>query len=230
MSFPPITSGMDRRAFVARLTVALERPGVAAPREPAPVPADAVARITSHADDLPLVFAQRAAVVGMVVHPADSAGADGVVVELLLRLGARSVAIADSPLLRGVGQGAASAGLDTVRWQDGNGFEPLYAVDVGVTDVQAGIAETGSLVCCSGPGRGRGLSLVPPVHIAVVRRTDLCADLLDYWARCASQNPGDLPSSITLISGPSKTADIEGVLITGVHGPREVHIVLIEDR
>ena len=119
--------------------------------------------------------------------------------------------------------------MEFVPWGNVPTFEPLYRVDAGVTDVQAAIAETGTLVCWSGPGRGRGLSLVPPVHIAVVRRSDIVPDLIDYLARHAQHGPEALPSSIVFITGPSKTADIEGVLITGVHGPREVHILLVDD-
>jgi L-lactate dehydrogenase complex protein LldG len=115
-----------------------------------------------------------------------------------------------------------------VAWRDTPGFEALYNTDVGITDVQAAIAETGSLVCTAGPGSARGLSLVPPIHIAIVRRSQVVPDLIDYWTPSLN---AQLPpsSSVALITGPSKTADIEGVLITGVHGPREVHILLIED-
>src|SRR5690606_18699946 len=97
------------------------------------------------------------------------------------------------------------------------------------TDVHAAIAETGSLVCCSDGGHSRGLSLIPPVHIAIVRKSDILPDMFDFWPRYAQSQPDELPSSIAFITGPSKTADIEGVLITGVHGPGRVFVLVVED-
>ena len=103
-----------------------------------------------------------------------------------------------------------------------------YEADVGITDVHAALAETGTLVCQAGPLHGRGHSLVPPVHVAIVRRSDILPDLLDLVARMP-ENSRELPSAIALITGPSKTADIEGILITGVHGPGRVFVLLVED-
>ena len=71
----------------------------------------------------------------------------------------------------------------------------------------------------------RGASLIPPVHIALLDRTQIVGDLFDYFDRLASTG---LPANINLITGPSKTADIEGILITGVHGPGVVHVLLLE--
>jgi L-lactate dehydrogenase complex protein LldG len=110
--------------------------------------------------------------------------------------------------------------------QTQTGFEPLFTADTGVTDVQAAIAETGSLVCGSGPDRSRGTSLVPPIHIAIVRRSDIIPDLLDIFftaigARSVQQH---CPHH-----RPPQDRGYRGILITGVHGPRQVHIVLVED-
>ena len=103
--------------------------------------------------------------------------------------------------------------------------QTLFSVDVAITGVAAAIAETGTIVCTSGPDQARGASLIPPVHIAVVIASQMLPDLCDYLAQLASAD--DLPANVNLISGPSKTADIEGILISGVHGPGEVHVVLI---
>ncbi len=102
----------------------------------------------------------------------------------------------------------------------------LFDAGAAVTGVTAAIAETGTIVCTSGPDTARGSSLIPAVHIAVVAGGQIVPDLFDYFA--ALPAGADLPANINLISGPSKTADIEGILITGVHGPGEVHIVVIE--
>ena len=87
------------------------------------------------------------------------------------------------------------------------------------------VAETGTLVCTSGNERWRGLTLIPPLHIAIVEAQQITPDLIDLFA---GGMPAPLPANVTLISGPSKTADIEGILITGVHGPREVHVVVVD--
>jgi L-lactate dehydrogenase complex protein LldG len=90
--------------------------------------------------------------------------------------------------------------------------------------VQRAIAETGTLVCVSGASSARGASLIPPVHIAVLEEGQILADLFDYFEQL---DPQDLPANVNMITGPSKTADIEGVLVTGMHGPGAVHVVLL---
>ena len=117
--------------------------------------------------------------------------------------------------------------VEAVAWKDAGGVDAQFDVGVAVTDVHAALAETGTLVCCSDSDHGRCLSLVPPVHVALVRHHDMLPDMVDFWCRCGEAST--LPSSISFITGPSKTADIEGILITGVHGPGEVHILLIDD-
>ena len=71
----------------------------------------------------------------------------------------------------------------------------------------------------------RGASLIPPVHIAVVAQAQIVPDLCDYFGGLGLS----LPANINVITGPSKTADIEGILITGVHGPGDVHVALVCD-
>jgi L-lactate dehydrogenase complex protein LldG len=123
-------------------------------------------------------------------------------------------------------QALATDGVATTEQRDD---ETLFAADVAITGVLSAIAETGTLVCASGPASARGASLIPPVHIALVAESQLVADLFDAFA--AEKVSGTFfagsPANISLITGPSKTADIEGVLVTGVHGPGEVHVVLV---
>jgi len=224
--------GTSRGAFVARVSAALERKAPITPADAAPPPPatvnESVVRVVGAGEDLPDVFAKRAAAAGMMVHKTTGAALTDDLVALVDSLAAGRVAIQDRDSLAGV----LSALRHRGRKADLGGtvdFAALYDVDAGITDVQAAIAETGSLVCSSGSGRGRGLSLVPPLHIAVVWCSQIVPDLVDYWASHAGSLPQTLPSSIVLITGPSKTADIEGVLITGVHGPREVHVMLVLD-
>ena len=91
----------------------------------------------------------------------------------------------------------------------------------------AALAETGTLICCTDADHARGHSLAVPLHVAIVRQSDILPDMIDYMARIHGSSPADLPSAQTLITGPSKTADIEGVLITGVHGPGKVCVLIV---
>lgn len=96
---------------------------------------------------------------------------------------------------------------------------------VGVTGAAAGLAETGSVVVVSGPGRGRLVSLLPPIHVAVLQRQLVTHSL----SLLLAQQP-DLATSganMVVITGPSRTADIEHTLSRGVHGPREIHVILV---
>lgn len=116
--------------------------------------------------------------------------------------------------------------LDEVQ---SNPREDFFAADIGITNVHRLIAETGSVVVASGPNEPRSLSLLPPVHICIADRSQLLPDLFDLfdlYSPIASPGKSTPPSCLTLITGPSKTGDIELKLVTGVHGPGEVHVIL----
>ena len=101
------------------------------------------------------------------------------------------------------------------------------AVDAGVTSTLAGIADTGTLVLRPGPHEPRSLSLVPPVHIAVLMASQLYAGLPAALRALAPET--DMPTNLLLVTGPSKTADIQQVLAYGAHGPQALVIVLVDD-
>ena len=100
--------------------------------------------------------------------------------------------------------------------------------DIGISSVDFAIAETGTLIVCAQPGQERMTSLLPPVHIAIVEESQLVPDLLDAIELLRGSD-GSLPSNIALITGPSKTGDIELQLTTGVHGPGRWHVVIIRE-
>lgn len=95
----------------------------------------------------------------------------------------------------------------------------IWEAEVGITTADLAIAETGSLLVSSGPGKLRMASLAPPVHIALIRRSEIVESLDQAIARCG-------PSSSVIITGPSRTADIEGIIIRGVHGPGELLVLV----
>ena len=99
--------------------------------------------------------------------------------------------------------------------------------DIGITSADYALAETGSLVMLSSTAEARLISLLPPVHVAIVPRSRLLANLDELLATIPK--PAEQTSSMVLITGPSRTADIEQILIRGVHGPGEIYVVIVEN-
>ena len=102
----------------------------------------------------------------------------------------------------------------------------LFGYDVGISTAQAAIAETGTLMLDSEAERHRLVSLVPPVHIAIVDAANICLTLGEALA--AAGQGSELSPTITFITGPSRTADIELTLAIGVHGPQELFVIVNE--
>lgn len=134
----------------------------------------------------------------------------------------------------------AAQGLDVDVVSSGSGdaerrrIRAASAVaELGLTGVDLVVAETGTLVLRSGAGRPRSTSLLPPYHVAVFDRAALVESLeqvgviLESWHAGSEERWGAM---INFITGPSRTADIELTLTRGVHGPKEVHAIFVEDR
>ncbi|HJZ50514.1 MAG TPA: lactate utilization protein [Roseiflexaceae bacterium] len=110
-------------------------------------------------------------------------------------------------------------------------LQALEPAPICISGADAGIAESGTIVVRSGAGRGRLASLIAPVHIAVLRAEQIVRGLgaaLTLLRERYGPDPLVDSSNLTLISGPSRTGDIELTLTLGVHGPREIHVVLID--
>jgi L-lactate dehydrogenase complex protein LldG len=104
--------------------------------------------------------------------------------------------------------------------------ERIFAVDAAVTTAAGAVADTGALILRPTRSEPRLMSLVPPVHIAVLSADAIHASLSD--AMQAGRWAADMPANLLLISGPSKTADIELTLAFGVHGPKELVVLILE--
>ncbi|WP_354685926.1 lactate utilization protein C [Cupriavidus necator] len=98
---------------------------------------------------------------------------------------------------------------------------------VGITGCFCAIAETGSLMLLSGPTTFASAALLPETHVAVVPRSRIVAGLEDAFALVRSER-GELPRATNIISGPSRTGDIEQTIVLGAHGPYRVHVILVE--
>ncbi len=109
--------------------------------------------------------------------------------------------------------------------------EEMRHADVGLTGTDYALAETGSLVILPRQGLSRLVSLVPPVHIALVRPEEVLESLHDLFLLRRleyKRRDGEMGSYLNFITGPSRTADIEMTIVQGVHGPRAVHMILVE--
>ena len=102
--------------------------------------------------------------------------------------------------------------------------EKTIASFIGITAPAIGVAESATVIQLTQPGQPRSTSLVPSIHIALLRRDKLVADLEEAYALLREEGRLD---SMVFISGPSKTADIEAQMVHGAHGPREVHLVIL---
>lgn len=108
----------------------------------------------------------------------------------------------------------------------------LARADLGLSGVDYVIAETGTLVLTAQAGQMRGVSLLPPVHVAVARTSQVLATLADYLLLVQAAGidlQQQLTSCVSFVTGPSRTGDIELKLTIGVHGPGELHLVLVDE-
>jgi L-lactate dehydrogenase complex protein LldG len=122
------------------------------------------------------------------------------------------------------------AGADTLRQRKETIRRQVAESFIGVTSADYCLAETATVVMRTRPGQARSVSLVPSIHVAVVRLAQILADLGELYALFRADpelRSEGLTRCMTLISGPSKTADIELVMVHGAHGPREMHLLVV---
>jgi L-lactate dehydrogenase complex protein LldG len=105
----------------------------------------------------------------------------------------------------------------------------LENCDAGITECDALIAQTGSVLVTSRSAGGRALSVLPPHHVVLARKDQLIADLPEAFDRLKTKYASNYPSFISLITGPSRTGDIERILVLGAHGPKRLTIVCIHE-
>lgn len=151
---------------------------------------------------------------------ADETGAAALVGKIIEKLAAKRVATSDSEIVGRIVK--PSDGIEIVKNAP---VDFLFDCDLGITSAQWAIAETGTLVLESDKESHRLTSLVPPVHLCMIRATDIrqtLSEILELTGRVLSR-------TITFITGASRTSDIELTLAIGVHGPGELHVIVIAD-
>jgi L-lactate utilization protein LutC len=224
----------DRQAFLAPARLRLGSrdifvnpvhvpPPTPAPGEPVPSPR----YLTVDPDDLLGTFVRTVEDTGAHCHVVAGAGdlpadlLDRLVGELD-RLGTRDVVVSDEPEAAAVGRQLAARGV-TVHEPTP---EHASVAGLGVTSAVAGIAATGSLVLDSRRMGSRSACLLPPVHLCVLMVNNLLRTPGDALRGVASAGDA-LPSSLVLVTGPSRTGDIEQLITMGAHGPTALHVVLL---
>jgi len=191
-----------------------------AARRPATTPAAALAQAmqgaleASHAEvwrtdsaSWPALLAAQLAAAGVRRLLLDAASAEGTAL-------ARALPAAVQPM---------SYARPLEQWK----AELFETVDAGFTVARSGIAATGTLVLAPDAGSPRTVSLVPPLHVALVYASALHADL--HAAVQAERWADGMPTNLVMVSGPSKTSDIQQTLAYGAHGPRQLWVLIVED-
>ncbi len=182
--------------------------------------------------DLVALFRSRAQAVNAVVHgPVSTHGVARAVAGIASGHGAQTFMAWEDLPIPGVAAALAAAGLSRVsehvpeegRKEHQIGYLDL---DLGVTSSVGGLAESGSVILSHGPGRARMASLVPEVHIGLLEVSAIDRTLA-HWAARHAETAVET-ANLVIITGPSRTADIEQQLNLGVHGPRHLHVMLIK--
>src|SRR5690606_36671349 len=113
---------------------------------------------------------------------------------------------------------------------------PFYSTDtdfeqaeVGITTCEALIARNGSILVSNVSAAGRRLSIFPHMHIRIANTSQLFPDIKDGMEMMKAKYPEGLPSMVSVVTGPSRAADIEKTLVLGAHGPRELYVFLMDD-
>ena len=235
-----------REETIRRIRRALGRPADGSPADVKPtLPAWSPAWImpTIPAEELLEKFeAELTKVAGVVHRAANGAELDEILGTILTNAGATGVLLSRNPLLAELnlaarlGEGGKWGPVEMASAAEDGSLplprEATFAATVGITGVEFALAETGSLVVASWTEGAQLASLAPPVHVALYRRSQLVASLDEVLeklpvARAPEQAwPG---RSVVFITGTSRTADIEQILIRGVHGPGEVHAILVAE-
>ncbi|HZS47301.1 MAG TPA: lactate utilization protein [Blastocatellia bacterium] len=232
-------SGQSKATIFATIKKALQTPShVIDPGRPYKVPSAP----RQFAADLSTRFVDEVTRLGAGCFVARSNDeAKGYVVDLIRKRGISRVALSNSPVVNQTGLSSALSSIsirplivDFDGCRDENELsvrkrnirESLLQTEIGITGVTYGIADTGTLVIGGDNEYNRLASLLPVIHLAILRSDQLLPDL--PTALEGLNRDGHVNQAITLITGPSRTADIELTLTIGVHGPKELQVVLLQ--
>jgi len=167
-------------------------------------------------------FCTSADIIGIHIEIAADEREAAVLIESVIdRTGAKNIAVSNSQVVA-----KAIENIETVAFAQDASTEFLFGSDLGITSAQWAIAETGTLVLEAESEDHRLISLVPPVHLCLLEASKIrqtLGEILDL-------TQGHFGHTITFVTGASRTSDIELTLAIGVHGPGELHIIILADR
>ena len=212
---------MDKAAFLARLPKGGIEPPAMPPGPPEPAPANALQTLV-----------QKLEATGMGVHQIKGAQAAlEHALALVKQSGASRLGVADlGGELNGFLQEAAhSQGVELISAGDDRGrVEAIEPLPAGLTRAELAVAQVGALIQVARSGGGRLLSLMPPLHVALLHTDDVlpAMDDLPLALQDPKRFPEGMPPAVSIMGGPSKTGDIEAVIVLGVHGPGRVEVVI----
>ena len=217
---------MDRRVFLARVQRQLATPAPANPAHPMPPLPETVPEARSKLldpHDLAGSFTRAATAVSAEVHriPGTEVPPD-LIAELVERYSVRRAVISAEPESEAVAVELRALAVEVEPLS----IEAAARADLGVTSATYGLATTGTIVQESAVAGGRTASLLPPVHLCVLPASRLVPSTSAVLRTLGT--PGRLPSNLVLITGPSRSGDIEQIITLGVHGPTALHIALLE--
>lgn len=219
-------SADDRRSFLARLTSRSNEVSahttahpMAERRESLPP----VVSLTLDPDDLPGTFTGAARAIGATVHVVETSAALGAIArDIVERHGVRRAVASKQRDVWPVVEALGALGVEVSPVDRASATD----ADLGVSAASAGIAATGSVAQASDDVGGRVVSLLPRVHWCIVPASRIVASTLEFFV---DQRERRFPSNVVLITGPSKSADIEQIIVTGVHGPVALEISVVLD-
>lgn len=159
-----------------------------------------------------------------LVRVSDAAAAHEALQQIALTKKWKKVAYHSHPLVS-----PAAEALNCEKWEVTSSFDKqkLEGCDAGITSCEALVAQLGSILVSSESSGGRSLSVLPPVHVVIATVDQVVADLEVCFAEVLAKHGQKLPSMLSFITGPSRTGDIERILVLGAHGPKELYVILI---
>ena len=116
-----------------------------------------------------------------------------------------------------------------MRTDKGYAIDDLESCDAGVTGCEVLVAQTGGIMVSVGSSGGRALSVLPPHHVVIARASQMVPDLTSAFEHVKKRYGKMFPSFLSFITGPSRTGDIERILVLGAHGPKRLTVLLLED-
>ena len=189
-------------------------------------PQDWLPPVPRSSGELVALFEKNSADLKTIVHRGAARAALASVLAAIAREeGWKSIATHDFE----IGNAAVAAlGLPTLRTDQPYTSAELEPCDAGISGCDCLVAQTGGIVVTAASAGGRALSVLPPHHVLIATTSQMVGDLADAFA-VVRERYGEVPSFLSFITGPSRTGDIERILVLGAHGPKKLTVLLLTE-